>query len=117
MSQYEEVHIVLMPQSYKVIFCYYGIDEITINKFKRIYGEDFFKNSKPILKVYEVKDETHEEIQTVYLDDFADNWYINVNKANIFVYVKLGRVTTKNEFISIATSNTIATPHKPSNIF
>ncbi|MCD3351542.1 DUF4912 domain-containing protein [Clostridium botulinum D/C] len=109
---YEKSSIVLMPQSTHVVFCYYNISSMTIKDFEDIYGEDSWKNSKPVLKVYEVDDGIAKEIETIYLDVFADNWYINLDKTNIHVFVKLGRILADDKFVSIAISNTVITPRE-----
>src|SRR3712207_8196051 len=38
----------------------------------------------------------NKEIKTIYIDIFADNWYINLDKSNINVFVKLGRILPKD---------------------
>lgn len=110
MLHYEKSSIVLMVQSAHKIFCYYTISPMTIKDFQDIYGEDSWKNSKPVLKVYEVEEGIAKELEMIYLDVFADNWYINLTKPNIHVFVKLGRVLPNDKFVSIAMSNTVITP-------
>ncbi|WP_045014896.1 DUF4912 domain-containing protein [Clostridium botulinum] len=107
---YENSYIVLMPKSTNVVFCYYNISSMTIKDFENIYGEDIWKNSKGVLKVYEVDHGINKEIKTIYIDIFADNWYINLDKFNINVFVKLGRILPNDKFVSIAISNTVITP-------
>ncbi|QGU94926.1 DUF4912 domain-containing protein [Clostridium bovifaecis] len=110
MLQYEKSYIILMVQSAHVVFCYYNISPMTIKEFEDTYGQDSWKNSKPVLKVYERRNETTKEIETIYLDRLADNWYINLNKANSQVFVKLGRMLPSERYVSIAISNTVTTP-------
>ncbi|GAB6148987.1 MULTISPECIES: DUF4912 domain-containing protein [Clostridium] len=110
MLHYEKSSIVLMVQSSHKVFCYYTISPMTIKDFQDIYGEDSWKNSKPVLKVYEVDEGKSKEVEMIYLDVFADNWYINLTKANVHVFVKLGRLLPNNKFVSIAMSNTVVTP-------
>src|SRR3712207_4425642 len=52
----------------------------------------------------------NKEIKTIYIDIFADNWYINLDKSNINVFVKLGRILPNDKFVFIAISNTVITP-------
>lgn len=107
---YEKSSIILMVQSYHVVFCYYTISPMTIKEFEDMYGEGSWIGSKPILKVYEIEKGISKEIETIYLDVFADNWYINLYKPNIDVFVKLGRILPNDKFVSIAISNTVITP-------
>ncbi|KYH30244.1 MULTISPECIES: DUF4912 domain-containing protein [Clostridium] len=110
MTQYEKSNIVLMVQSAHVVFCYYNISPMTIKEFEDIYGQDSWRNSKPILKVYEVKDGITKEIETIHLDSFADNWYINLKESNLNVFVKLGRLLPTGKLVFIAASNNVTTP-------
>lgn len=110
MLQYEKSYIVLMVQSAHVVFCYYNISPMNIKEFEDTYGQDSWKNSRLTLKVYEKRDEEAKEIETIYLDKFADNWYINLNRANLDVFVKLGKMLPSEKFVSIVTSNIVTTP-------
>lgn len=108
----EKSSIVLMVQSAHVVFCYYNISPMTIKEFEDMYGEESWRSSKPILKVYEIEGGISKEIETIYLDVFADNWYINLYKSNMNVFVKLGRILPNDKFVSIAISNTVSTPRE-----
>lgn len=102
--------IVLMVQGIGKIFCYYTISPITVKKFEDLYGENSWNSSKPILKVYCLDNGLTKEMKTIYLDPFASNWYIDVNRDDTDVFVKLGRMLPNNKFELIATSNTVTTP-------
>ncbi|MDF2505073.1 DUF4912 domain-containing protein [Clostridium sp.] len=102
--------LTLLVQNSNTIFCYFNISPVIIKIFQDRYGEDFWKNSKPVLKVYNTTSSDLREIKTVYLDALADNWFITLDESGIDVFVKLGRILPNNEFVPIFISNTITTP-------
>jgi hypothetical protein len=112
MIEDDKSKIVLMVQSAYIVFCYYSISPITIKKFEDTHGECSWRKSKPGLKVFKVKETTVEELQTIFLDPFADNWYINLNQDGLKVIVRLGRVLGDGRFIVIAESNEVVTPRE-----
>lgn len=107
---HEKSYIVLLVQSAHVVFCYYRVHSDTIKEFNNIYGKGSWEESEPALKVYEAIDGEEKEIETIYIDPFADNWYIKLNNCSIKVFVKLGRILSNGEFIPVAISNTVTTP-------
>lgn len=102
--------IVLLVQNAHKVFCYFSVSAIEIKEFQDRYGENSWKNSKPVLKVYEVVNGIVSEIKTIYIDAFADNWFVNLEKDDIDVFVKLGRVLADDTFVALAVSNTVTTP-------
>lgn len=110
MNFYNESFVVLMMQRPYTAFCYYNISNKDIQAIKKKYGKNSWEESKPVLKVYEVKDEEEKQIEYINLDPFADNWYINLKNDDLKIKVKIGRVVNESEFIELATSNIINTP-------
>lgn len=105
----EKSSIILMAQGTHIVFCYYNISEMTIKRFEKLYGKNSWKDSVPVLKVFKVNEKNSEELETIYMDPLADNWYINLKEDGIKVLVELGRVLPNNEFISLAISNQVIT--------
>lgn len=110
--QGDRSQVVLMVQSAYIVFCYYTISPITIKEFEDIYGEGSWRESKPGLKVLKVTESRTEELETIFLDPFADNWYINLKEDSIRVIVRLGRILEDKRFITIAESNEVITPRE-----
>ncbi|MCY6482835.1 DUF4912 domain-containing protein [Clostridium aestuarii] len=110
MSTSKNSSIVLMVQNAYRVFCYYDISPLTIKRFEDFYGEGAWENSKPVLKVFEICEGKEKERQTIFLDIFADNWYIDMEKDNMKVFIKLGRILSDYKFVSIAESNVVTTP-------
>lgn len=102
--------LTLLVQNSNTIFCYFNISPVIIKIFQDRYGEDFWKNSKPILKVYDTTNGDSREIKSIYLDALANNWFVKLDKSGIDVFVKLGRILPNNEFVPIFISNTVTTP-------
>lgn len=106
----DETKLVLLVQNAYNVFCYFNVSPITIKEFEDRYGENSWQNSKPVLKVYEISDGSACEVKTIYIDPVADNWYIRLDKDDIDVFVKLGRILPDDSFEAIAVSNTVTTP-------
>lgn len=104
--------IVLMVQSAYVVFCYYSVSAVTIKSFEDTYGEGTWRNSKPALKVLKIEYDTASEIQNIFLDPFADNWYIYLKEDDMKVKVCLGRILDNGKFVTIADSNEVVTPRE-----
>lgn len=106
----EKSNIVLMVQSASRVFCYFNVSSVTIREFENRYGESSWKNSKPVIKVYFVENGIAKETKTIFIDDFANNWYINMDRGDKDIFIKLGRVLPDNTFYAFAVSNTVTTP-------
>lgn len=102
--------LILLVQNSNTVFCYFNISPVIIKIFQDRYGEDFWKNSKPALKVYDTTNNTSREIKTIYLDPLANNWFINLDRSGIDVFAELGRILSNGEFIPILVSNVVTTP-------
>ncbi|AJA47709.1 hypothetical protein CPAST_c16340 [Clostridium pasteurianum DSM 525 = ATCC 6013] len=102
--------LTLLVQNARTVFCYFNISPVIIKIFQDRYGEDFWKNSKQVLKVYDSTNNSLKELQTINLDPLANNWFINLDRSGIDVFVKLGRILPDGKFIPIFVSNTVTTP-------
>ncbi|SHH24838.1 DUF4912 domain-containing protein [Clostridium grantii] len=110
MELIEKASITLLVQGAKKVFCYFEIPQKIKNNFDEVYGEEFWKKSKPILKVFQVENENIEEIKKIYLDKIADNWYIELENDNIKIFLELGREHLNGMYVSLAKSNEVVTP-------
>lgn len=102
--------LALLVQNAHRVFCYFSISPLMIKDFEDKNGENSWKNSKPILKVLQINNGSANEIQTIFLDAVANNWFIDLDKTGIDVFVKLGRMLPDDVFVPTAVSNTVTTP-------
>ena len=102
--------LTLLVQNPYTVFCYFNVTPMMIKEFEDIYGENSWKNSKPVLKVYEVINGDAIEIKQIYVDALANNWFINLDKDGIDVFVKLGRMLPNGKFVTFSVSNLVTTP-------
>lgn len=103
-------YIILLIKNEHTLFCYYNIGTNTIKEFGEKYGENSWDNSTPIIKLYFIENGISREKETIYIDRLANNWYINLQEDDKDVYVELGRLLQSNEYIPLATSDSITTP-------
>ena len=112
--RYNETIVKILYQTPNVLFVYWDISDYDRNKFVNEYGENFFNNTVPVLKVFNLTKNYSFEIE---INDFANSWYIHVNDANCEYKVELGRKTIKyeenihNDYLYISSSNDIEFPN------
>ena len=112
--RYNETIVKILYQTPTVLFVYWDIADQDKENFRKTYGEHFFDNTKPILKVFNLTMNYHFEVE---INDFANSWYIHVNDANCDYKVELARRTIQYEenlntdYISISSSNHLAFPN------
>lgn len=112
--RYNETMVKILYQTPNVLFVYWDISDTDRENFKKEYGDNFFYNTKPILKVFNLTKGYNFEVE---INDFANSWYINVNDANCDYKVELARKTIKYEenlntdYIYVSSSNDIEFPN------
>lgn len=112
--RYNETMVKILYQTPNVLFVYWDISDSDRENFKKAYGDNFFYNTKPILKVFNLTKGYNFEVE---INDFANSWYINVNDANCDYKVELARKTIKYEenlntdYIYVSGSNDIEFPN------
>lgn len=112
--RYNETLVKILYQTPTILFVYWDISDDDRADFIKQYGENFFNNTKPVLKIYNLTKKYNFEIE---INDFANSWYINVNDANCEYKVELIRRTIKFEenlntdYIYVSSSNDIEFPN------
>ena len=112
--RYNETIVKILYQTPTILFVYWDISDNDREKLIKEYGENFFYNTKPILKIFNLTKNYSFEIE---INDFANSWYINVNDANCEYKVELARKTINFEknlntdYIYISSSNDIEFPN------
>jgi len=110
MTSKDDTTLVLLVQSSKRLFCYFHITDSKVKEFEEIHGINSWSNSKAVIKVFSVKNGKVKEINEIQLESNIDSLYINLDRDNLTVFIKLGRILPSNTFMSIATSNKVSTP-------
>lgn len=112
--RYNETIVKILYQTPTILFVYWDISDFDRENFINEYGENFFNNTKPILKIYNLTKKYDFEVE---INDFANSWYINVNDADCEYKVELARKTIRyeenlnTEYIHISSSNDIEFPN------
>ena len=112
--RYNETIVKILYQTPTILFVYWDISDTDKENYIKQYGENFFNNTKPVLKIFNKTKNYDFEVE---INDYANSWYINVNDANCEYKVELIRRTIKYEenintdSIHISSSNDIEFPN------
>ena len=90
---YNKTVVKVLAQTPKMLFIYWETSEEDRDIFKKLYGENFFNHTKPVLVVY---NDTMNYSFEVEVDDFANSWYLHIENANCEYHVELGRKPIQN---------------------
>ena len=117
--RYNKTIVKVLAQNPNTLFVYWDISDEDRLNFEKNYGNDFFMTTKPVLVIHNLTDNYTFEID---INDFANNWYVNVNDTKCKYFVELGRRPNHNNnhnnvinnpinYLNIAFSNTIEIPN------
>lgn len=112
--RYNQTIVKILAQTPNMLFVYWDIADTDRKSFIEHYGNNFFKETKPVLIVH---NETMNYSFEVEINDFANSWYLHVNDANCKYSIELGRrplahvSTVKEEYIYVSSSNEIDSPN------
>ena len=112
--RYNETIVKILYQTPNILFVYWDISDADRKNFIDEFGENFFKVTKPILKIFNLTKNYNFEVE---IDDFANSWYINVNDADCDYKVELARkpisfeANINSDYIYISSSNDIEFPN------
>ena len=112
--RYNLTNITVLAQNPETLFVYWDISDEDRAKFVAEYGEHFFNDTYPVLIVHNL---TTNQSKEIAIDDFANNWYIDVENSKCKYKVELGRrpkehqSTVTKEYMNVTDSNTIEIPN------
>lgn len=110
--KYNETIVNVLYQNPTTLFVYWEISDNDIENYKKMYGENFFETTEPILTVY---NDTMNYKFEIVMNDFANSWYFNIKDIKCDYRVELGRRPRNNnynnDYIYITSSNTIESPN------
>lgn len=112
--RYNETVVKILYQTPTILFVYWDISDYDRENYIKQYGDNFFYNTKPILKVCNLTKNYSFEVE---INDFANSWYINVNDSNCVYKVELSRrkidyiENLHSDYVYITSSNNIEFPN------
>lgn len=112
--RYNQTIVKVLAQTPEMLFVYWDISDEDRLSFNKIYGENFFSKTKPVLLVH---NETMNYTFEVEINDFANSWYLHVKDSNCKYTIELGRRPNsyqdivKAEYIYVTSSNKIDAPN------
>lgn len=86
--KYDKTIVTVLSQTPTTLFVYWEMSDDIQNEFKKLYGDNFFEVTKPILIVY---NDTLNYSFEIEINDFANSWYIHINDPDCNYRVELGR--------------------------
>lgn len=107
--------LVLMVRDPYWLYAYWEITATKMEEISAKLGPLIWDNSKPVLRVYDITGVDFNGINAkrffdCSLNDYSDNWYINVAEANRSYCVDLGRLFPDGSFVTLLRSNIVTTP-------
>lgn len=111
--RYNETAVRILAQTPNMLFIYWDISDEDRKTYIEKYGENFFNNTKPILKI---TNKTMNYSFEVEINDFANSWYLPIKDADCDYSVELGRKpieynVSMNNYIYIVESNDMQMPN------
>lgn len=104
---YDESRIMIMPRDPHWLYAYWEISGNTRADFIKEFGSEIWEKSEPVIKITNLSKNTHFYIR---INDYANNWYINVPDSNCVYSAELGRNIHERFFIGFTGSNRTRTP-------
>ncbi|SFF97102.1 hypothetical protein SAMN05660649_00265 [Desulfotomaculum arcticum] len=108
--------LVLMVRDPNWIYAYWEITATKQEEFSCQFGAEAWSTSRPVLRVYDVTGLEYfngynaNDYLDISINDFTDNWHIEVDRPNSSFCVDVGRVMPDGRFITILRSNIVKTP-------
>ncbi|MCX7841585.1 MAG: DUF4912 domain-containing protein [Clostridia bacterium] len=113
-QSWQELHInhhvtriVLLPRDPNCLFAFWEISNDLKDSFIREFSKDVWDKSYPALRITNISKSYSFFIR---IDDYISSCYINVEDSNNLYSAELGRKTSENFFINMASSNHVYTP-------
>ena len=108
--RYDFDTLVLMARDPYWVYAYW---EVTHEKYRKLYEKHIHEwgLSRPVLRIYDITPGQRTDTEMdIFLEEGADNWYLNIPRPRHTLVAKLGRIFPKNVFESLLTSNLVTLP-------
>lgn len=117
-QRYGRDRLVLMARDPDWIYAYW---EVTHEKYQEMYRKHVAEwgLSAPVIRLYDVtRSSGQPDKLDVFINDHADNWYIEVGRPNHRFVAELGRLFPGAGFVPFIRSNEVTMPPRgPSEVF
>lgn len=111
---YNDTIIKVLAQNPYTLFVYWDISNAYRNSLIEKYGDNFFYNTRPFLAI---KNESNGNYFEIEVNDFTNNWYINVEDTKCKYKITLIRKSISketqinNNYLEITSSNICEIPN------
>jgi len=107
--------MVLMARDPHWLYAYWEITATKQEAFKSSYGPAAWSSSHPVLRVYDVTGVAFNGANAnryvdIQVDEYVDNWHIQVEEPDRSFCVDLGRMFPDGRFVTLLRSNIVTTP-------
>lgn len=98
----------IIPKDPYVLYAYWEVSVYTKVRFETVFGKALWEQSELVIKLTNVTDNTTKYIN---IDQDLNSIYINLDKPNKLVRVEVGKLISKEFFVSFAGSNILSMPN------
>jgi hypothetical protein len=114
-DSYNETYMRALPRDPQWLFAYWEISESTRNELRANMGETAFSSAKRIVRLIDVTDINYdganaERYVDIEINEFANNWYVQVPESGRSYVLELGFLSTTGKFYCATRSNVISVP-------
>ena len=112
--RYNETTVKVLVQTPTCLFIYWDISDADRANLIKVFGDNFFESTKPVLII---TNETMNYTFEIDINDFANSWYLHVQDSSCKYKIELGRrpinseINVPNSYVHISSSNIIETPN------
>jgi hypothetical protein len=104
-----------IPRDPQWLFAYWEISESTRNELRAKMGESVFASAKKILRLIDVTEIVYDGSNAqhyidIEINEFANNWYVQVPESGRNYVLELGFLTTAGRFYCATRSNVTSVP-------
>jgi len=115
-DSYNETYMRAIPRDPQWVFAFWEISDETRRDLRSNIGESGFASAKRIVRLLDVTDIAYngsnaERYVDIEINEFANNWYIQVPESGRSYVVELGMLTTTGRFFCAVRSNVVTMPN------
>jgi hypothetical protein len=114
-DSYNETYMRAIPRDPQWLFAYWEISDSTRKELRGKMGESAFSSAKRILRLLDITDISYDGSNAqrfidIEINEFANNWYVQVPESGRNYVLELGLLTTTGRFFLVTKSNVATVP-------